>query len=186
LSIDFARAVRRRKPEKRRVQLKVRPPSKLIGAADPGDAARYGLVPDTNVYILEVAEKLPPEAEALFNGELLFHCSVCLAELAVGLAHTNPSLHNWKTTHDYYVQLFATVPDTRLLVPDDQIWTEAGLIAGTLARTQGYQKAQLKECLNDTLIYLTAAKEGLPVLTHNRDDFDLIQQLAPEGSFIHF
>jgi hypothetical protein len=36
------------------------------------------------------------------------------------------------------------------------------------------------------LIYLTAAKAGLPVLTANRDEFDLIQQLAPEGHFIHF
>jgi len=29
------------------------------------------------------------------------------------------------------------------------------------------------------------AAEGLPVLTANRDDFDLIQQLAPEGAFIY-
>ena len=60
------------------------------------------------------------------------------------------------------------------------------MIAGTLARTQTYQKHQLKECLNDALIYLSAAKAGLPVLTANCDDFDLIQQLAPEGRFVHF
>jgi hypothetical protein len=34
--------------------------------------------------------------------------------------------------------------------------------------------------------FLTAAKVGLPVLTTNRDEFDLIQQLAPDGRFIHF
>jgi hypothetical protein len=33
---------------------------------------------------------------------------------------------------------------------------------------------------------LTAAKAGLPVLTADRKQFDLIQQLAPEGQFIHF
>jgi hypothetical protein len=40
--------------------------------------------------------------------------------------------------------------------------------------------------LNDALIYLTAARGGLAVLTANRDEFDLIQQLAPEGGSVHF
>ena len=68
-------------------------------------------------------------------------------------------------------------------------WLETryrSLIAGTLARTQDYQRHQRKECLADALIFLTAAKAGLPVLTANRDEFDLIQQLAPRGRFIHF
>jgi predicted nucleic acid-binding protein len=87
---------------------------------------------------------------------------------------------------DHYGALIAKIPATRLLTPDADIWAEAGLIAGTLARTQGYQRHQRKECLNDALIYLTAAKAGLPVLTSNRDEFDLIQQLAPQGRFLHF
>ncbi len=36
------------------------------------------------------------------------------------------------------------------------------------------------------LILLTAAKAGLPVLTANRDEFDLIQQIAPEVRFVHY
>ena len=38
--------------------------------------------------------------------------------------------------------------------------------------------------LNDALIFLTAAKAGLPVLTSNRRDFDLLQQIIPTGRFI--
>ena len=87
---------------------------------------------------------------------------------------------------DHYAALFASVPPSRLLTPDAQVWTDAGLIAGTLARTQGFQPHQRKECLNDALILLTAAKAGLPVLTANRGEFDLIQQLAPEGRFVHY
>jgi hypothetical protein len=40
--------------------------------------------------------------------------------------------------------------------------------------------------LNDVLIFLTAAKAGVPVLTANRDEFDLVQQLAPTGRFVHY
>ena len=38
--------------------------------------------------------------------------------------------------------------------------------------------------LEGALIYLAAAKAGLPVPTANRDEFDVIQQIAPEDRFI--
>ena len=60
------------------------------------------------------------------------------------------------------------------------------MIAGIQVRTQGFQPHQRKACLNDALIFLTAARAGMPVLTSNRDEFDLIQQLAPEGRFVHY
>jgi hypothetical protein len=87
---------------------------------------------------------------------------------------------------DHYVELFDNIPSTRLLIPDAQVWSGAGVLAGALARTQGFQRYQRKECLNDALIYLTAAKAGLPVLTSDRNQFDLIQHFAPEGQFIRF
>ena len=97
-----------------------------------------------------------------------------------------PAHPGWPALRDHYTGLFASVPATRLLTPDAQTWADAGLIAGTLARTQRFQPHQRKECLNDALIFLTAAKAGLPVLTANRGEFDLIQQLAPEVRFIHY
>ncbi len=70
-------------------------------------------------------------------------------------------------------------------MPDAETWHLAGVVAGTLARTQGFQPQQRMECLNDALIYLTAAKRGLPVVTTHRVEFDLIQQIAPGGAFLH-
>ena len=124
--------------------------------------------------------------QSLIDRALLFHCSVCLSELATGVANADPSTAGWPHIRTHYAELFDSIPSTRLLNPDAQTWTEAGLVAGTLARIQGFQTHQRKECLNDALIYLTAAKAGLPVLTGNREEFDLIQQLAPEGQFIYF
>jgi hypothetical protein len=91
-----------------------------------------------------------------------------------------------KAIRDHYAAFMASIPPTRLLTPDADIWMDAGVVAGTLARCQGYQRHQRKECLNDAVIFLTAIKAGLPVLTANRDKFDLIQQLVPQGQFIHF
>jgi predicted nucleic acid-binding protein len=144
------------------------------------------LLLDTNVYIMEAAGLLPPAAASLVTRALLFHCSVCLGELATGVANADAASPDWRAIRDHYGALVDAIPETRLLVPDGETWLEAGVIAGTLARTQRFQRHQRKECLNDTLIYLTGAKAGLPVLTANRDEFDLIQQLAPEGGFVHF
>ncbi len=149
-------------------------------------SGRALLVPDTNVYIGAAAGTLPALVQDLVERALLFHCSVCLGELATGIANANPSLPSWSALRDHYLELFDSIPSARLLNPDAQVWTDAGVVAGVLARTQGFQRHQRKECLNDALIYLTAAKAGLPVLTADNHQFDLIQRLAPEGQFIHF
>jgi predicted nucleic acid-binding protein len=186
LSIDFSAGLRRLKPDKHLAQLGRRTPAELISAIDVAGEGRAPLVLDTNVYIQSAAGTLPVAAVALVDRGLLFHCSVCVAELATGVANSDPARAGWQAMRTYYSALIATFPVTRLLTPDAQIWAEAGLIAGTLARTQNFQWHQRKECLNDALIFLTAAKAGLPVLTASRDEFDLIQQLAPQGQFIHF
>ena len=157
-----------------------------MSVEDFAPSGRALLVPDTNVYIRAAAGTLPALVQDLVERALLFHCSVCLGELATGIANANPSLPSWSALRDHYLELFDSIPSARLLNPDAQVWTDAGVVAGVLARTQGFQKHQRKECLNDALIYLTAVKAGLPVLTADNHQFDLIQQLAPEGQFIHF
>jgi predicted nucleic acid-binding protein len=157
-----------------------------MSVEDFAPSGRALLVPDTNVYIRAAAGTLPALVQDLVERALLFHCSVCLGELATGIANANPSLPSWSALRDHYLELFDSIPSARLLNPDAQVWTDAGVVAGVLARTQGFQRHQRKECLNDSLIYLTAAKAGLPVLTADNHQFDLIQQLAPEGQFIHF
>jgi predicted nucleic acid-binding protein len=144
------------------------------------------MVLDTNVYVRSSAGTLPAAAAMLVDRGLLFHCTVCVAELASDIANANPLHPKWRALRNHYCALVETFPSTRLLSPDAQIWAEAGLIAGVLARTQNFQPHQRKECLNDALIFLTAVKAGLPVVTANRDEFDLIQQLAPEGRFVYF
>ncbi len=141
---------------------------------------------DTGVYIHSAAGRLPQDLCRLLDRALLFHCAVALAELAVGIAAADPQGPVWQALRDHYAELFAQIPETRLVMPDAQTFAEAGILAGTLGRLQGYQSHQRTACLADALIFLTATRAGLPVLTANRDDFDLIQQLAPEGRFVFY
>ena len=186
MTIDLRRQLRRIRPDRHLGQLAQRAPHDLIAAADLAGQGQAAILLDTNVYIRSAAGTLPQAAAALVDRGLLFHCSVCVAELATGVANADPRRASWKALRDHYAGLIASIPSTRLLTPDPEIWAEAGLIAGVLARTQDHQRRQRKEALNDALIFLTAAKAGLPVLTANRREFDLIQQLAPHGRFVHF
>ena len=186
MSIDLRNALRRRKPQRRQARLTARRRSALIDVDDFTPSGRALLMPDTNVYTRAAGGTLPALAQDLVERALLFHCSVCLAELATGVANADPSLPSWSMLRDHYVELFDNIPRARLLNPDAEVWSDAGVIAGALARTQGFARHQRKECLNDALIYLTATKAGVPVLTADRNQFDLIQQLVPEGKFIHF
>lgn len=186
MSTDLRALLRRRKPDRRRERLRPRAREELAHWTGLPAGTAAALVLDTTVYIHRAAGRLSPELRGLVDRALLFHCSVCLAELTVGVANADPGHPSWPALRDHYAELFEAVPASRLLTPDAQTWIEAGLLAGTLARTQGYERHRRKECLNDALILLTAARAGLAVLTANRDDFDLLQQLAPEGRFVHY
>jgi hypothetical protein len=184
LSIDFKKIIRSRKPEKHQARLSARPDAALIRAGDIAGKGRQVFVPDTNIYVMDAAGMLPPAAASIVDQGLMFHCAVCLAELSVGVGNYAPAAADWQTVADYYTDMFASIPANRLLVPDAQTWADAEMMAGVPARTQGFQKQQLKEVLNDALVYLCAAKHGIPALTNNKGDFDLLQQIAPGGSFI--
>jgi len=55
------------------------------------------------------------------------------------------------------------------------------VLAGILARLQGYGRTERRKVLNEALIFATARKHGLTVLTRNSDDFDFLQQLDSAG-----
>jgi predicted nucleic acid-binding protein len=51
---------------------------------------------------------------------------------------------------------------------------------------QQYRRAEQRRALNDALIFLSAAKAGLAVLTRNISDFDLLMQLVPQGKAVFY
>ena len=77
-------------------------------------------------------------------------------------------------------------PSYRTITPDPEVWREAGVLSGTLARIQGYGREQRRRVLNDALLFATARKYGCVVLSRNVRDFDLLQQLDPSGKVMFY
>lgn len=109
----------------------------------------------------------------------IWHSTVTEAELTALAGLLDPA---HPSTRQAVQQVLASVerrPTHRILNPDREVWREAGILAGLLARLQNYGKADQRRALNDALIFLSAAKNGCAVLTRNISDFDLLMQLAP-------
>ncbi len=124
--------------------------------------------------------------ELLLRSPYLWHSSVTEAELSALAGLLNP-VH--PDTAQALHQVFATIerrPSHRIVTPDREIWREAGILAGMLARLQQYGKAEQRKVFNDALIFLSAAKSGLTVLTRNISDFDLLSQLEPHGKVLFY
>lgn len=176
MSSEIQTTLRRLKPEKRRSQLKPRAESDLEFLENTSRSPRK-LLYDTTVYIDILQNRFPRSGDVFLRAAEAWHSPVTEAELAAAIGLLDPERPE---THKIVEQISAVIdrrPRHRTIVPDSQIWREAGVLSGILARLQGYGKDQRRRSLNDALLFATARKHGCAVLTRNVVDFDLLAQL---------
>ncbi len=178
-------SLRRLKPEKHRRTLVCRDRSKLPFLASLRPPFPKLLL-DTTVYIDTLQGSIPVEVEIALRAGSVWHSSVTEAELAALTGVLDPGHAD---TRDVLARIDASIeqrPSHRILTPDREVWREAGILAGLLARLQSYGKSERRRTLNDALIFLTATKHGCTVLTRNIADFDLLMQLDPAGRVVFY
>lgn len=183
-SSDPRRFLRRLKASHRQARLEYRQRSALPFIANASRTSK--LLLDTTVYIDELQGRLPRDVELVLRAASLWHSSVTEAELAALGGLLNP---NHPDTAHTIQQVFASIarrPVHRIVNPDREVWRDAGVLAGLLARLQQYGKNEQRRALNDALLFMSAAKAGLTILTRNTSDFDLLMQLAPFGKVLFY
>ena len=74
------------------------------------------------------------------------------------------------------VEMFTRIDPSRIVAPNYEIWLEAAVMAGILARTEGIPKQERRKFLNDTLLFLLAADTGAVLISRNSRDLDLLLQ----------
>ncbi len=63
----------------------------------------------------------------------------------------------------------------RLLVPQQSDWTSTGMVLNKIGQKFGFEHVGKARLTNDTLIAMTAARNGLTLLTTNATDFVKIE-----------
>jgi hypothetical protein len=102
-------------------------------AIQPDDA----IMPDTTVYVDGVKGRLPDSVRGLLVGRRILHSGVACAELSVVVGVLDPAD---PTTPGYLAPVMDVLDEmdpVTTTTPSAEAWTEAGVLAGILARSQG-------------------------------------------------
>jgi predicted nucleic acid-binding protein len=67
----------------------------------------------------------------------------------------------------------------RILVPNLNDWTQAGKVLARLVAAYGYERIGQARLTNDALIAMSAARQGITVITANERDFVQLAQFRP-------
>jgi predicted nucleic acid-binding protein len=176
--------LRRFKTAERGTALHYRKRSELPFVAKASSIPR--LLLDTTVYIDELQGKLPTDVEWVLRSTSLWHSTVTESELSALAGLLDPGHPETALAINQVLASIEHRPSHRIINPDREVWRDAGVVAGLLARLQQYGKAERRKAVNDALIFLSAAKAGLAVLSRNISEFDLLMQLVPRGKVVFY
>jgi predicted nucleic acid-binding protein len=185
LSSEFQGTLRRLKPDKHLAQLRPRAESELEFIETTGYRPAK-LLYDTTVYIDILQGRFSQQGEAMLRAAEAWHSPVTEAELAAACGLLDPAHSQTLEIIEQVVAVIDRRPSYRTITPDPEVWREAGVLSGMVARTQGYGPEQRRRVLNDALLFATARKYGCAVFSRNVRDFDLLQQLDPSGNVMFY
>ena len=141
--------------------------------------AKSSLLFDATVYIDQLKGELPRPIVDLVAARTILHGAPALAELAVTIGALDPADRRTQATLTPIIEVLTRINPARIIVPSYEIWLEAAVMAGILARTQAIAKQDRRKFLNDTLLFLQAADAGAVMISRNSRDLDLLLQMKP-------
>jgi hypothetical protein len=155
----------------------------------PFDAASVGgatpIMLDTTVYLDAFKTPgLPVAIATLVARNVVLHSAIACAELAISVGHLDPAHPRTAAHRAPLVDALSRMAPTRVAAPSPDAWTEAALIAGIIARIQGYQREGRREVLNDALMLLTAKEAGATLISRNVHHMDLLLRFRPDAQVL--
>jgi predicted nucleic acid-binding protein len=158
------------------------------------------LLLDTTVYIDRSRGKLPRGILTRIAAaqHRIYHCGVVCAELAISLGLLTPDHPRTRTTSAAILAHLDHMMGHRGVSPSAAAWTEAAVVAGILARTQGFatdkgqlneaqiccQRGRRRELLLDALLYFTAIEHDFLLVSGNVRDLDILLQVRPSPNVL--
>jgi predicted nucleic acid-binding protein len=137
---------------------------------------------DTTVYLDALkAPGLPTAIATLVARNVVLHSSIACAELAVSVGHLDPAHPQTDRHRAPLIDILSRMAPTRIVAPSADAWTEAAIVAGILARIQGYAREARRAVLHDAMMLLTAVEAGSVLISRNVRDMDLLLRFWPDA-----
>jgi hypothetical protein len=134
---------------------------------------------DATVYIDQLKGQVPTSIVNLVASRTILHGAPALAELTVTIGALDPADSRTQAALIPIVEMLTRIDPSRIIAPSYDVWLEAAMMAGILARTQAIPKQDRRRFHNDALLFLQAADTGAVMLSRNSRDLDLLLQLKP-------
>lgn len=144
------------------------------------------LILDTTVYIDTLKATIGADILYLIATKPIWHAAPALAELSLAIGLLDPADPRTAASTQVIRETLRRVPTPRMLAPAPDLWVQAAILTGILARTQGIPKADRRKLLNESLLFLMAERLGAALLTRNVHDFDLLLQINPEPAVLFY
>lgn len=144
--------------------------------AIPRDAT---LLLDTTVYI-DGAKRagLPAPIARLLVDHPIRHSGLCIGELAFGLGRLDPTHGQTAGNQAVILDLLARISADTVVDLSPEGWARAGVLAGALARMQGFALDRRRELFVDAALFVTAAETGMTLVSGNIADMYLLLQVG--------
>jgi hypothetical protein len=139
---------------------------------------------DATVYIDHLKGQLPKPIVNLMASRTILHGAPALAEISVTIGALDPADRRTHATLIPIIEMLARINPSRIIAPSHEVWLEAAVMAGILARTQAIPKQDRRKFLNDALLFLQATDTGSVLVSRNSRDLDLLLQLKPQASVL--
>ena len=136
------------------------------------------------MYIDTLQGRSPAALDDFIRMRICNHSSVCLSEMNHAFGRLEPKDSRTERALKEIRRTIHDIPEHRLIAPDASTWGAAGVLAGLLCRLTSRPAGDEQSLLNDALVYLQGRKLGWPVVTGNIGDFDLLNQLVPDGRIL--
>lgn len=155
---------------------------------------------DTGFYISRLKRKLTRPILDFVESRPVLHSGVACGELAVSVGILTPEHPDTPAARKPIMNLLATIDMDQTVAPSAAAWSEAGVIAGILARTQHLnrssrepssvekccQEGKRRKLLNDALIFLSAVESNAVLVSGNIKDVDLLLRFKPGAHVLLF
>jgi predicted nucleic acid-binding protein len=181
---DVEHTLRWLKPQRWKPPLSRRSDDKLpfVTGSEP---VPVQLMLDTCVYLDVLQGKTPAAVDALLEISNCNHSAACLAELTHLFGRLDPADARTARVLEQVKGVLNDIAPFRLYAPTTDVLGAAGMLAGVLHRLSHRAEAD-GSLLIDACLYLHARKLGLTTLTRNVRDFDLLNQLVPDGRVMFY
>ncbi|CAN7604014.1 hypothetical protein LJR164_004531 [Phenylobacterium sp. LjRoot164] len=163
-----------------------RRPDETLPFASEYDLTGQPLLLDTCVYIDQMQGRAPSLVEQLVAVRQVNHSTIAIQELTHTVGVLDPHDRRTPAVIAQARAQIEAMPEHRVFVPDSEVLGRAALLAGILARLQGYNRDARQKALHDCVLFLQAQKLGFTLLSANVAEFDLLLQLIPAGRALFY